>query len=67
MAAAANKLTVIHQLASTLSPSEFEDLKLDRLQELRRAIDALRNERESRDPLLAWVIDQEGERGTRIP
>jgi hypothetical protein len=68
MAAAANRLTVIHQLASALSPSELEELKLARLRELRQAIDALRNEQENRDPLLAWVIGQEnGAEASRIP
>ena len=68
MAAAANKLTVIHQLATELSPAELEQLKLNRLRELRSAIDALRNERENRDPLLAWVIEQEnGGEAPRLP
>lgn len=59
MAASVNRLTVIHQLASSLSASELEQLKLERLRELRSTIDALRCERESGDPLLAWAIDQE--------
>ena len=59
MAAVANKLTVIRQIAGALSPAELEQFKLDRLRELRLAIDALRHERETHDPLLAWVIDQE--------
>lgn len=59
MAARANRLTVIHQLASTLSASELEQLKLERLRELRSTIDTLRVEQESGDPLLAWAIDQE--------
>ena len=59
MAASANRLTVIHQLASSLSASELEQLKLERLRELRSAIDALRVEQEAGDPLLAWAIDQE--------
>ena len=56
---AANRLTVVHQLASTLSPAELEELKLERLRELRNTIDALRCERQIRDPLLAWAIDEE--------
>lgn len=59
MAARANRLTVIHQLASTLSASDLEQLKLERLRELRSTIDALRVEQKAGDPLLAWAIDQE--------
>lgn len=59
MAASANRLTVIRQLASSLTASELEELKLERLRELRSTIDALRVERESGDPLLAWAIGQE--------
>ena len=59
MAARANRLTVIHQLASTLSASDLEQLKLERLRELRSTIDALRVEQEAGDPLLAWAIDPE--------
>ena len=59
MAACPNRLTVIHQLAHSLSPSELEQLKLERLRELRSTIDALRGEQESNDPLLAWAIAQE--------
>ena len=59
MAAAANRLTVIHQLASSLSPDELARLKLARLRELRNTIDQLRSEQETCDPLLAWVIGQE--------
>ena len=67
MPATANRLTVVHRLASTLSPEELEQLKLERLRELRHTIDALRGERieaipgerESRDPLLAWAISEE--------
>lgn len=59
MAAAAKQLAVIHQLASALTPGELEQLKLARLRELRSTIDALRCEREARDPLLAWVVERE--------
>jgi hypothetical protein len=65
MPAAANRHTVIHELASALTPGELEDLKLARLQELRSTIDALRGEREAHDPLLAWVIEHEGAQPTR--
>ena len=68
MAAVANKLTVIRQLAGALSPAELEQFKLDRLRELQLAIDALRHEREARDPLLAWVIEQEnGRAAPQVP
>ena len=33
--------------------------KLNRLLELRSVIDSLRCEREARDPLLSWVVEQE--------
>ena len=33
--------------------------KLDRLRELRAVIDTLRDERETHDPLLAWIADRE--------
>jgi hypothetical protein len=66
MAAVANKLTVIHQLAGALSPAELEQFKRERLRELQLAIDALRHEREARDPLLAWAIDQENGAGAPV-
>jgi len=63
MAACPNRLTVIHQLASSLSPSQMEQLKLARLRELRSTIDALRGGFAAGqgidDPLLAWAISQE--------
>ncbi|HEV7608854.1 MAG TPA: hypothetical protein VGO61_16040 [Steroidobacteraceae bacterium] len=44
-------------------PASFEATpgpdKLDRLRELRAAIDCLRAEREARDPLLAWILERE--------
>ena len=42
MPAAANRVTVVHQMASSLSPDQLADLKLERLRELRATIDALR-------------------------
>ena len=33
--------------------------KLDRLRQLRAVIDSLRSERESRDPLVAWILERE--------
>ena len=41
---------------------ELEQRKLDRLRELRATIEALRGERESADPLLAWVLAQQQSR-----
>ena len=38
-----------------LAPEEVMQHKLSRLLELRAVIDAMRHERESKDPLLAWV------------
>jgi len=35
--------------------------KLDRLRQLRAVIDSLRSERESRDPLIAWILEREKE------
>lgn len=40
-------------------PEGFTQHKLNRLLELRAVIDAMRSERETRDPLLAWVTAQE--------
>jgi hypothetical protein len=37
---------------------ELEQIKLDRLRELRATIDALRTEQTAADPLLAWVMRQ---------
>lgn len=50
------------------SPAESVDLdriKLDRLRELRAAIDALRTEQTAADPLLAWVMQQNRPTGER--
>jgi hypothetical protein len=41
------------------TPVELEQLKRDRLRELRATIEALRDEQQARDPLLAWVMEQE--------
>jgi hypothetical protein len=41
------------------TPFELERLKLDRLRELRATIDSLRHEHQARDPLMAWVMEQE--------
>jgi hypothetical protein len=58
MSARANQ--IIKAVSQALSPAELEQHKIDRLRELRMAIDALRNEQVNRDPLLAWVIENEG-------
>jgi len=39
-----------------LPPASY---KLDRLRELRAVINSLRDERASRDPLYAWIIERE--------
>jgi hypothetical protein len=38
---------------------ELDQIKLDRLRELRATIDALRTEQTAADPLLAWVMRQD--------
>ena len=48
------------------TPYELEQLKLDRLQELRATIDALRCEHRVTDPLLALVTEENGGK-TGIP
>ena len=43
-------------------PLDHPDLayhKLDRLRELRAVIDSLHDERERRDPLLAWIVERD--------
>jgi hypothetical protein len=40
-------------------PEGFKQHKLNRLLELRAVIHAMRSERETRDPLLAWVTAHE--------
>jgi hypothetical protein len=47
-------------------PGELAQFKLNRLRELRAVIDSLRCEREARDPLLSWVVEQE-KAGIRPP
>ena len=49
----------LQTLPPGLAPEEVTQHKLSRLLELRAVIDAMRHERESRDPLLAWVRGQE--------
>ena len=45
--------------AAGIEPPGLARHKLDRLRELRAVIDTLRCERESRDPLLAWIVERE--------
>jgi len=48
-----------HAAAAAAEPPHLASYKLDRLRELRAVIDSLRHERESRDPLYAWIIERE--------
>jgi len=45
--------------AAGAEPPNLARHKLDRLRELRAIIDTLHQERESRDPLYAWIIERE--------
>jgi hypothetical protein len=45
--------------AAGIEPPNVPWHKLDRLRELRAVIDTLRHECESRDPLLAWILERE--------
>jgi hypothetical protein len=45
--------------AAGFDPPDLARHKLDRLRELRAVIDTLHHERESRDPLLSWIIERE--------
>jgi len=45
--------------AAGFDPPDLARHKLDRLRELRAVIDTLRDERESKDPLLSWIIERE--------
>jgi hypothetical protein len=59
MAASADQFDVF-KLEHLPTPAELEQHRLDRLLELRAVIETLRSEQAGRDPLLAWVIEQEG-------
>jgi hypothetical protein len=48
-----------HYAAAGMDPPDLARHKLDRLRELRAVIDTLHRERESRDPLLAWIAERE--------
>jgi hypothetical protein len=67
MPAAAIRHLYLHAVSGALKPGETERLKLDRLRELRAAIDALRQEKTTNDPLLAWVVEQENQSAFRQP
>jgi hypothetical protein len=58
--ACAGRLSFSDFAAAGIDPPDLARHKLDRLRELRAVIDTLRCERESRDPLLAWIIEREG-------
>ena len=47
---------IISFVPGPLTSVEREQLRRDRLMELRATIDAIRHEQTSRDPLLAWVV-----------
>jgi hypothetical protein len=56
---AARPLFVELMKLTPCTPLQLEQLKLERLRELRAAIEALRGEQRTADPLLAWVLEQE--------
>ena len=58
--ACAGRLSFSDYAAAGIDPPDLARHKLDRLRELRAVIATLRCERESRDPLLAWIIEREG-------
>ncbi len=55
----ARTASVVAFSPSGVIPGELAQFKLSRLRELRAVIDSLRCEREARDPLLSWVVEQE--------
>ena len=58
--ACAGRLSFSDCAAVGIDPPDLARHKLERLRELRAEIDTLRCEHESRDPLLAWIIEREG-------
>ena len=52
---------IISLIPGPLTSGERDQLRRDRLMELRATIDAIRHEQTSRDPLLAWVIQAEAD------
>jgi hypothetical protein len=59
MAASANRLESPNLMNHVPTPAQMEQHRLDRLFELRAVIESLRCEQAGKDPLLAWVIEQE--------
>ena len=58
MAASANRLESLN-LMNHVPTAQMEQHRLDRLLELRAVVESLRCEQAAKDPLLAWVIEQE--------
>jgi hypothetical protein len=58
--ACTGQLSFSDYASAGVDPPELARHKLDRLRELRAVIDTLRCASESRDPLLAWIIEREG-------
>lgn len=65
MAAHLDRLNANQLMPRLLTAAERQEHRLDRLRELRATIDALRREQTSRDPLLAWVMEQSSEPDAR--
>jgi hypothetical protein len=59
MPGAAARPVLLDLVSVSPTPLALDTLKRERLQELRAAIDALREEQTARDPLLAWAIAQQ--------
>jgi len=57
----ATPFAFIETMPAARFPSPY---KLDRLRELRAAIDCLRSEREAQDPLLAGIVERERTEGS---
>jgi len=58
--ACAGRVSFSDYAAAGIDPPDLARHKLDRLRELRAVISTLRCERETRDPLLAWIIERDG-------
>lgn len=54
---------IISLVPGPLTRGERDQLRRDRLMELRATIEAIRHEQTSRDPLLAWVLKGEADPG----
>lgn len=59
MPGAAARPVLLDLVCASPTPLALDTVKRERLQELRAAIDALRDEQTAGDPLLAWVIAQQ--------